>query len=62
MTAMLLRFARVLVGQLIGIGIDLWGGIQIPIIGMTIGALINAIFKFIRDKFPKATWLVWLPL
>lgn len=62
MKAVLLRLARVLVGQLIGLTIAAWGNIQVPIVGMSIGALINAIFKFIRDKFPKSPILEWLPL
>ena len=56
----LLRFLRVLVAQGLGYAASLV--IPIPYLGITVGALINAIFKFIRDKFPKSKILEWLPL
>jgi hypothetical protein len=60
--AILLRFARVIVGQLIGIALATWGGITIPYIGITIGAAVSALFKFLREKFPNSKILLWLPL
>lgn len=62
MKAVILRIARILVGQIIGVVIVTWGGITIPYVGITIGAAINGVFKFIRDKFPKSPILSWLPL
>jgi hypothetical protein len=62
MVAALLRIARVIVAQIIGVAIATYGGLTIPYLGVTIGALINGIFKFIRDRFPKSEILSWLPL
>ena len=62
MKAALLRLARILVAQIITWAIATWGGISVPVINITIGAVINAVFKFLRDKFPTAIWLAWLPL
>jgi cytochrome b subunit of formate dehydrogenase len=60
--ATFLRILRILVGQAIGIVITTWGGITIPYVGITIGAAISGLFKFIRDKFPNSKILEWLPL
>jgi hypothetical protein len=57
-----LRFLRVLVGQLIGIAITTWGGINIPYLNITIGAVVSALFKFLREKFADSEILLWLPL
>jgi hypothetical protein len=62
MSATIIRILRVLVGQAIGIVITTWGGITIPYVGISIGAAINGLFKFIRDKFPKSPLLEWIPL
>ena len=62
MKSALLRLARILVGQAISWALLEWGGINIPMVNITVGAAISAIFKFIRDKFPKLTILEWLPL
>jgi hypothetical protein len=62
MKAALLRLARILVGQAISWGLLEWGGINVPIINITIGAAINSIFKFIRDKYPNSWILSWLPI
>jgi hypothetical protein len=62
MIATILRIARVLVAQAITWGLATWGGISIPIINITVGALINGLFKFIRDKYPESVILEWLPL
>lgn len=58
----ILRILRVLVAQAIGIVITTYGGVTVPYFGITIGALINGVFKLIRDKFPKSKVLEWLPL
>lgn len=60
--AALLRLARVLIGQVIGIGITMWGGINIPYVNITIGAVITAFFKWLRDKHPGSDILEWVPL
>ena len=62
MKSALLRLARILVAQAISWGLLEWGGINIPQVNITVGAAINAIFKFIRDKFPTSKILEWLPL
>ena len=62
MKSAILRILRVLVGQGIGLVLTMWGGITIPYIGITIGAVISGLFKFLRDKFPKLVILEWLPL
>ena len=62
MVATILRFARVLLGQAIGALIIKYGGIEIPYVGLTIGAAVSAIFKFLRDKYPNNAILTWLPL
>jgi hypothetical protein len=58
--AAILRLARVLVAQTISWIITTWGGVTLPVIPITIGAIINAIAKYLRDKFP--TWGNWLPV
>jgi len=62
MIAALLRLARVLVAQVISWLLLEWGGIVVPMLGITIGAVISAVFKFIRDKYPNSKILEWLPL
>lgn len=62
MIAMILRFLRVVVAQLISAFILQFGNVTIPYLNITIGALINAIFKLLRDKFPNSKILEWLPL
>ena len=62
MKAAILRLARVLVGQIISWGLLEWGGITLPIVNITAGAFITAVFKFIRDKYPKSVILEWLPI
>ena len=58
--SVVLRLVRVLVAQLLGILANL--SFNIPYLGITVGAVINAIFKYIRDKYPKSKILEWLPL
>ena len=60
MTEALMRLARTLVAQGLGYLVNL--PFQIPYLGITVGAVVNAIFKFIRDKFPNSAILAWLPL
>ena len=62
MKAALLRFARIIVAQAITWGLSEWGGVVIPVLNIGIGAFVNAIFKAIRDKYPKTPFLEWLPL
>jgi len=62
MVASILRIVRILVAQAIGLFIETWGGITIPYAGITIGAAINGLFKFLRDKFPNSQIITWLPL
>ena len=62
MKSALLRLARILVAQIITWAVATWGGVSIPMVNITIGAAINAVFKYIRDKFPKNPILEWLPL
>ena len=62
MTSALLRLARILVAQIITWALATWGGISVPVVNITIGAVVNAVFKFVRDKFPGNPILEWLPL
>lgn len=58
----LMRLIRILVAQVISWSLLEWGGVNIPQINIPIGAAVNAIFKFIRDKFPTSKILEYLPL
>ena len=58
--SVILRILRVLVAQ--GLGYLASLAIPVPYLGVTVGAIINGIFKLIRDKFPKSVILEWLPL
>ena len=60
--ATFLRIARILVAQAITWSLATWGGVSIPIINITVAALVNGLFKFLRDKFPTSKILEWLPL
>ena len=62
MKSAIMRLLRVLVAQAISWSLLEWGGVNIPQVNITVGAAFNAIFKFIRDKFPKSKILEWLPL
>jgi hypothetical protein len=62
MTATIMRIARVLVAQAISWALLTYGGVNVPIIEISVGALVNGIFKFIRDKYPKSVILEWLPI
>ena len=56
MTAALLRLARILVAQVIAFAIANLAGVNIPVLNISVGAAINAIAKFLRDKY-KWEWL-----
>jgi len=56
----LLRIIRVAVAQAIGAVIASTTGIAIPYLGISIGAALNGLSKFLRDKFPVLT--EWLPV
>ena len=58
----LLRLARIVVAQVISWALLEWGGFNIPMINISVGAAINAIFKFIREKYPNSKLLEWLPV
>ena len=55
-----LRIIRVLTGQALGYLAN--SVVNIPYLGISVGALTNGVFKFIRDKYPKNVILEWLPL
>lgn len=56
----ILRVIRVAVAQAIGAIIASTSGIDIPYLGLSIGAILNGISKALRDKFPALT--EWLPV
>jgi len=58
MKAAFLRIVRILVAQGISYVVLTYGGINIPILNISVGALINAIAKYLRDKYD---WN-WLPV
>lgn len=58
----ILRFVRILLGQVISWSLAYYGNVNIPILEISIGALINGLFKYIRDKYPKSVILEYLPL
>ena len=62
MKAALLRLARILVAQVVSWLLLEWGGVNVPLINISVGAVVSAVFKFIRDKYPKNVILTWLPL
>jgi len=62
MKSALLRLARILVAQAISWGLAEYGNYGVPLINISVGAVINAIFKFIRDKYPNNAILEWLPI
>ena len=55
-----LRVIRVAVAQALGAVIVATSGIEIPWVGLTVGAVLNGISKILRDKFPN--WAEWLPV
>ena len=56
MKAALLRLARILVAQVVTFAVAELSGFSIPIINISAGALLNAVAKYLRDKF-KWEWL-----
>jgi hypothetical protein len=62
MKSALLRLARILISQTISWALFEWGGINVPMINITAGSIVSAIFKYIRTRFPESKILEWLPL
>ena len=62
MVAVLLRFARVMVGQALSFWVMEFGGVNIPMLNISIGAAISAAFKYLREKYPNNKILEWFPL
>ena len=60
MVPALLRLVRIVVAQAIGAIIVNTTGITIPYVGVSIGAVLSAVAKFLRDKYPS--WAEWLPV
>lgn len=60
MKSVILRVLRVLIGQVLGYLAN--STVNIPYLGITVGAVLNGVFKFIRDKYPKSVILEYLPL
>jgi hypothetical protein len=58
MQAALIRLARILAGQVVAFLITNLAGISIPVVNISIGALISAIAKYLRDTY---NW-TWLPV
>ena len=56
MSAAIWRLVRILIAQGITFGVTALAGINIPILNISAGALLNAIAKFLRDKY-KWDWL-----
>jgi len=56
MKAALLRLVRVFIAQAITFGVAALAGINIPILNISAGALLNAVAKYLRDKY-KWEWL-----
>ncbi len=56
MKATLLRLVRILIAQAISWAVLEFAGVNIPVVNISVGAAINAIAKFLRDKF-KWEWL-----
>ncbi len=56
MKAAILRLARILVAQLVSFLILETAGINIPVVNISVGALINSIAKYLRDTY-KWDWL-----
>jgi hypothetical protein len=56
--ASLMRLGRVLIAQAITFGIAELAGVNIPVVNISAGAVLNAIAKFLRDKY---NWN-WLPV
>jgi len=62
MIAALLRLVRVGVAQGIAWALLQYGGVNVPVINISVGAAISAIFKYLRDKWPNNKFLTWLPI
>ena len=62
MKAFLMRIIRGAVAQVLGYIATQLTGINIPVIGISVGVALNGLFKAIRDKFPNSKIIEWLPL
>jgi hypothetical protein len=58
MGAAIIRLGRVLLAQVIAFGIANLTGVNIPYLNISVGAVISAVAKFLRDKY---AW-EWLPV
>jgi len=56
MWASILRLGRVLIAQLVALAITSLAGVNIPYLNISLGAVINALAKFLRDRY-KWDWL-----
>jgi len=56
MKSAILRLVRVLVAQLVTFGIAELAGVNIPMVNISAGAVLNSVAKFLRDKY-KWEWL-----
>jgi len=54
----LIRLGRVLLGQIIAWAVAQFSGVNIPLVNISVGAVINAAAKYLRDKYG---W-TWLPV
>ena len=39
-----------------------YGGVGVPIVNMSLAALVSAVMKYFRDKYPDNPILTWLPV
>lgn len=62
MKAFIMRILRGSVAQVLSYLATQFMGINVPIINVSAGIILNGIFKAIRDKFPTSPILEWLPL
>jgi len=54
----IIRLFRVFLAQFITFAIANWAGVNIPVLNISVGALINAVAKYLREKY---SW-TWLPV
>ena len=59
MGAALIRLVRVLIAQLVTLGIASLAGVNIPYLNISAGAVLNALAKFLRDRYK---WAEFLPV
>lgn len=56
MKSALIRLGRILLAQVITFVIANYAGVNIPVVNISVGAAINAVAKYLRDRF-KWDWL-----